>query len=227
LKSETKSVSMKKLLLFTLAVVLVAGVDLYAQNDDKAKKILDEMSATYKDIPAFNANFVNRLENKVEGLDEDFSGEITIMGNKYHLKVGDQEIYNNGETVWTYLKESNEVNIDYYYPEDGDMSPSNIFNAYKEGYKYRFIEQKQKGSRKVNVVELQPEAGTDNFDQFIKIKLEIFDDTNTLASWQIYDKVGNVYSYTITGFNPNLKADSDMFEFDPSEYPGVEIIDLR
>lgn len=218
---------MKKLILISLAVILAAGGMANAQSDKKAKEILDAMSAKYKNIPAFKANFVNRLENKTEGLNEDFSGEITVKDDMYHLKVGGQEIYNNGETVWTYLKESNEVNIDYYYPEDGDMSPSNIFNAYKEGYKYRFVETKQKGSRKVDVVELQPEQGTDNFDQFIKIKLEIFQDTNTLSSWQIYDKIGNVYTYTITGFNPNIKASDGMFEFDSAKYPGVEIVDLR
>jgi outer membrane lipoprotein carrier protein len=35
--------------------------------------------------------------------------------------MSDQEIYNDGETIWTFLKDANEVNVDYYMPDEGDL----------------------------------------------------------------------------------------------------------
>jgi outer membrane lipoprotein-sorting protein len=198
-----------------------------AQKDPKAKEILDRMSSKYKSIPAFKANFVNKLQNKVEGIEEQFAGSIIVQGEKYMLSMSEQEIYNNGSTLWTYLKDANEVNIDDYTPDDGDMSPSNIYSSYQNGYKYRWVEEKQIGSWKIDVVELQPEKPDDPDMMFFKVILNIDQADNSIHSWMMYDRNGNVFSYTISGFNPGFQATDDMFEFNPAKHPDVEIVDLR
>jgi outer membrane lipoprotein-sorting protein len=198
-----------------------------AQIDQKAKEILDKMSDKYQSIPVYKTNFVYRLTNKVENVDEQFAGEIMVKGEKYVLLMSDQEIYNDGETIWTYLKEANEVNVDYYMPDEGDLSPNNIYSAYKKGYRYRWIEAKKIGSRSLDVVELQPEDPKDPDKMFFRIVLNIDQSDNTIHSWEMYDRAGNVFSYTISGFNPNFKADDAFFVFDETEFPDVEVIDLR
>ena len=75
------------------------GYATYAQQDEYAKKILDAMSKKYESIPSYKANFVYKLENKVENINEMFKGEIIVKGDKYHLLLSDQEIYNNGKTI--------------------------------------------------------------------------------------------------------------------------------
>jgi outer membrane lipoprotein carrier protein len=111
----------------------------YAQVDEKAKEILDKMSDKYQNLPAYKTNFVYRLTNEVENVDEQFAGEIMVKGEKYVLLMSDQEIFNDGETIWTFLQEANEVNVDYYMPDEGDLSPNNIYAAYKKGYRYRWL----------------------------------------------------------------------------------------
>ncbi len=216
---------MKRIILLFLMSGLVWNV--FAQQDEYAKKILDAMSQKYKSIPSYKANFVYKLENKVENINEMFKGEIIVKGDKYHLLLSDQEIYNNGKTIWTYLKDANEVNIDNYVPESGDMSPSNIYNAYKNGYKYQFVEEKKEGSKGFNVIELQPEDPEDRNKMFFKVILNIDKSTNLIDNWKMYDRTGNVYTYTISGFNPDYKVTEENFEFDQSKYPGVEVVDLR
>jgi outer membrane lipoprotein-sorting protein len=216
---------MKKLGLL-IGLIGLFGIT-HAQIDQKAKEILDKMSDKYQGIPAYKTNFVYRLTNKAENVDEQFAGEIMVKGEKYVLLMSDQEIYNDGETIWTFLKEANEVNVDYYMPDEGDLSPNNIYSAYKKGYRYRWLENKKIGSRSLDVVELQPEDPKDPDKIFFRIVLNIDQADNTIHSWEMYDRAGNVFSYTISGFNPNFKAEDAFFTFDASKFPGVEIVDLR
>lgn len=198
-----------------------------AQADQKAKAILDKMSDKYQSIISYKTNFVYRLRNKVEDIDEEFSGEIIVKGEKYVLFMSDQEIFNDGETIWTFLMDANEVNVDYYMPNEGDLSPNNIYSAYKKGYRYRWIEIKKVGNRTLDVVELQPENPKDPDKIFYRIILNIDQDDNTIHSWEMYDRGGSVFSYTISGFNPHFEADDSYFQFNASKYPDVEVVDLR
>ena len=198
-----------------------------AQEDQKAKGILDKMSDKYQNIPSYKTNFVYRLQNKTENIDEEFSGEIIVKGEKYVLLMSDQEVFNDGETIWTFLIDANEVNVDYYMPNEGDLSPNNIYAAYKKGYRYRWIEIKKVGSRTLDVVELQPENPKDPDKIFFRIILNIDQADNTIHSWEMFDRGGNVFSYTISGFNPQFSADDSFFQFNESKYPDVEVVDLR
>lgn len=216
---------MKKLGLMMVMFGLLGAVN--AQVDQKAKGILDKMSDTYQSILSYKTNFVYRLHNKVEDIDEEFSGEIIVKGEKYVLFMSDQEIYNDGKTIWTFLADANEVNIDYYMPNEGDLSPNNIYSAYKKGYRYRWIENKRIGSRTLNVVELQPENPKDPDKMFYKIVLNIDQSDHTMHSWEMFDRGGNVFSYSISGFNPQFAAEDSFFQFNESKYPDVEVVDLR
>lgn len=214
---------MKKFGILITTALLIANYA-WAQKDPKALAILDAMSAKYQNIPSFSASLVYKLENPTERLNETFKGEITVMGNMYRLKIGEQEIINNGETIWTYLKEVNEVNVDNYYPEDDPMAPAKIYTVYREGYKYAFVEEKKMKGRIVQLVDLVP----DNKDeQFFKITLTIDKEDKTLVNYKVFDKNGNRYYWQISDFNSNLSIAASHFQFDPANYKGVEVIDLR
>ena len=214
---------MKKNGLVFILVALIVNVG-WAQKDPKALAVLDAMSAKYQNIVAFKAKLVYKLENSAEKLNETFRGEITVMGEKYRLKIGEQEIINNGTTIWTYLREVNEVNIDNYYPEDDPMAPSKIYTIYQQGYKYSFVEEKKRKGRIVQIIDIEP----DNKDEpFYKIRLTIDKVDKTLVNYKVFDKNGNRYRWSVSDFESDIKRTASHFEFDPSKYKDVEIIDLR
>ena len=62
---------------------------------------------------------------------------------------------------------------------------------------------------------------------FFRILLNIDQADYTIHSWEMYDRGGNVFSYTISGFNPQFTANDAFFEFDESKFPDVEVVDLR
>jgi len=194
-----------------------------AQNDPKAGEILDAMSAKYKSIPAFKASFTYSLENPGSSVKESTSGDITVKNGKFYLKMGEQEIINNGSTVWTYLKESNEVNISDYQPEEDAITPMNIYTIYQKGYKYSYVEQKKEGGQLYDVVDLTPENKS---NQIYKIRLMVNRKDRSVRSFRIFEKNGNRSNYLITKFTP-VEVDDKTFVFDQSKYKNVEVVDLR
>jgi len=193
-----------------------------AQKDPVALEILDAMSTKYKNIPAFTADFSYIMENEEESIDEKFEGNITVKSGKYKLNMSGQEIINDGVYVWTYLKDDNEVTISEYDDTEEEITLSNIFSIYKEGYKYLFVETRENGT--LDIVDLVPE---DREKTYFKIRMEIKKPSRELKNFRIYDKNGSKYLYQINTFAENsLIQDSD-FKFNQKNYPGVEIVDFR
>ena len=214
---------MKTILLISALVIGLIQCVL-GQYDPKAREVLDAMSNKYQSIPSFKASITHTLENQQENLNEEFSGDITVKGDMYRLDMGGQEVINNGVTLWTYLEDVNEVNIADYDPEDEELSPSKIYDLYKTGYKYTLIVELPNQGDSYDIVDLIPE---DKDNQFFKIRMVISKKEHTLKSWKMFDKTGNVYTYQITDFNPNLEISDSFFVFDASAYEGVEVIDFR
>ncbi len=195
-----------------------------AQQDPKAGKILDQMSAKYQTMKAFKANFTQTLENDATKVKENLSGDITVSGQKFRLKISGQEVINNGQTVWTYMKSENEVNISDYEPEDQEISPSQIYSLYKKGYKYSYVQEAKEGGEAVDVIELSPE---DRNNPVFKVRLKVSKTDKSVKSWQMFKKNGNQYTFLIKNFKPNPATDAGTFAFDKAKYKGVKVVDLR
>jgi len=207
------------------AFLMILGTQAFSQYDPKALEILDAMSKKYKAIPAFEANIAYTLSNEVEKINEEFKGKITVKGDKYRLALPEQEVINNGTTVWTYLPEAKEVNIDNFdASSDEEVNPSKIFDVYKKNFKYLYLQDKTEAGVVYEEIDLVPEKKD---AKFFKIKMMIAKKDKSLSSFTMFDKSGNRFKYTISKFNPSVKVDDAFFAFDPKKYPGVEIVDLR
>jgi outer membrane lipoprotein carrier protein len=213
---------MKKLFLTFISAFVVQFA--ICQYDPQALAVLDAMSKKYKAFTSFEANIVSAMTNETEGIKEEFKGKITVKGEKFKLVMEDQEIINNGATVWTYLPAAKEVNIDNYDATSEDINPSKIYEIYKKGYKYLHLGEKTENGVAVEEIDLVPEKKD---AQFFKIKMVIGKKDRSIQSWTMFDKSGNKYKYTISKFTPNVAVADALFTFDAKKYPGVEVIDLR
>jgi outer membrane lipoprotein carrier protein len=192
---------MKKLVFGVILMFL--GTASFAQYDPKALEILEAMSKKYKAITAFDASLTSSLTNESEGVKEEFKGKIIVKGEKFKLSLDDQEIINNGTTVWTYLPSAKEVNIDNYDPGSDDINPIKIFDIYKKGFKYLYLADKTEAGVVLEEIDLVPEKKD---AQYFKIKMMIVKKDKSIQSWTMFDKSGNRYKYTITKFTPNIKV---------------------
>ncbi len=212
-----------------LAGVLVGLLPLSAalaqsEYDKQARQILDGMSEHYQAIGAYEADFSCSMEIPDQPQPDTFEGQIAVKGDKFRLNMGGQEVINDGTTVWTYLEEANEVNINNYEPEEGDISPTQIYKAYQRGFKYVYVEDETINGKKYQVVDLIPE---NNDNQFFKIRLHIGKDDNVLKRWKIFEKNGTRYTYDINNFNPEAAVEDEVFTFNKRQHKGVEVVDLR
>ncbi|MEN7550174.1 outer membrane lipoprotein carrier protein LolA [Rapidithrix thailandica] len=216
---------MKELLTIVVSVVFTS-FSLFAQNtkDPQALKVLDAMSAKYKQIPAFTAQFKYQLENTATKQKESMEGKITVKDNQYHLDMGDQEIFNNQKTVWTYIKSINEVTITEYEPDPEEVNITDLHSIYKDGYKYRLNGNEKVNNKDCSIVELHPE---DRNLSFFQITLYISKSDNTIQQWKIFEKNGRSYEFLVKNFTSNVSVSDSDFVFNKSKYPGVEEIDLR
>ncbi len=207
---------MKSLVLITL---LAISTSIVAQYDPEALAVLDAMSSKYKKIEAFKATVNQQLTNKAAGLDESFSMGITVKGDKFMLEASDQKIFNNGTDVYTYSEELGEVTISTYDPSEQEINLSNVYDLYKEGFKYALISKMANG---VRVIELDPESRDKSY---FKIRMNI-NSQDEIESFIVFERTNNIYTYSIEGFE-EISIDDSFFTFDTSKYPNVEVIDFR
>lgn len=214
---------MKKIIALTgILTVLLSSIN--AQYDPKAKELLGKVSAKYSALNSYSVDFKHTLHSPLAGIDEEAKGSAIISGEKFRLQLDGQLVIVDGKTMWTYLKEDNEVNISDFDPDDNEMNPSYIYKMWEKGYKYQMAESETIAGKKYDVVELNP-INTD--DQFFKVKIWINPTDYTIKKWQMFEKNGNRYAYEISLFQANVAITASTFSFDKSKYPGVHEEDLR
>lgn len=192
-----------------------------AQNDPKAKSILDQLSTKTKAYTTIKADFVFTVEKR-DKTKETQSGKIQTKGTKYKLEIPGHEIYCDGKTVWDYIKDANEVQIkDMETGGEDAINPSNIFTLYEKGYKYKFDSE----DAKTQVIALFP-ANPDK-KKFHTIKLFIDKIKKEITSVTMYMKDGSTNTYVIKSFVPNSDIPDTNFAFNTKAHPGVSVEDLR
>lgn len=217
-----------------LAIFLVFAPQLLAQYDPKAAETLKQMSDTHKKMNTYIADFTCTVHSEAESIDETFGGKMTVKGNKYRLQMADwQEIYNNGSTVWTYIKSKktgkgvkDEVTITNYEPETEEINLVKIFSLYQKGFKYVYLQDEKVENDPCEVIDLVPE---DREKEYFKIRLWISKKTKELRKFQIFEKSGKRTTILITGMVGNVKLEDSFFNFSKSYYPNrtVQEVDLR
>jgi outer membrane lipoprotein-sorting protein len=168
--------------------------------------------------------FTYVLENKAEKINQSKSGVITIKGDKYSLNISGQRIICDGKTVWTYIPDADEVQINNVNPDDENaINPTKLLSNYSQNYRAKLIKEFNSGGIMTQVIDLIPLKGK----AYYKVRINVDKTKVQILSTEIYNKNGSTYSYKVTKFTPNVKTLDSEFVFKASEFPGVEINDMR
>lgn len=195
-------------------------------NNNKAKELLDKVSAQVKSCKTLKTNFIFTMNNKKEGINEKQKGKMLLMGEKYKLSMRDMDIYFDGSALWTHMKETEEVNITEPDEEEGNVfqSPNKIFTFYKEGFKYVFVKSKNVRGRRLSYIDLIP---TDNEKPYSKISVIVNSKRKRFVSMTMLNKDGNIYKIKLSKYTENPKLPVNFYKFDTSKNKNVEVNDLR
>lgn len=215
----------KKLPLIALGILFYGG-NVHAQNDPKAKAILEAVTKKVNGLKSLKANFsLNLTGGKGGKVTDNKKGSISLKGQKYHVLLSGQEIICDTKTVWTYNKDTKEVNVSTYNPDEQTISPAKLFtNFYDKEYKYTYKGEKKESGKNCDVIELLP---LDAKKKFTKIELLVDKASNIITGGKIWEKNGNTYQYTVSNFVSDPPLPDSFFNWDNKEHPGVEVVDLR
>ncbi len=209
-------------ILFALCVQTVS-----AQNDPKAKSILDAVSKKVTSLKTMKANFSLKLSGGKGGnVTDTRKGSLTLKGQKYHVVLGAQEIFCDNNTVWTYNKEAKEVQVSKYNPAEQTMSPAKLFTPsfFDKEYSYSYKGERKEQGKNCDIIELTPH---DKSKQLSKIELMIDKSSSMICGGNYWEKSGNKYVVSITNVVQNADVPDSHFVWDTKGHPGVEVVDLR
>jgi len=191
------------------------------KSDSEAKKILDAVSAKFKTFKAIQSKFTLKAENGLGKVLTNKTGTVYMKGSKYRINVTGQEIFCDGNTVWTLDKAAKEVTVSKYEVGSNTITPQKMLtNFYDKDFLYRLVSE----AKVLQEIELTP---IDKSKPFHKVVVSINKATQTISSTKVFEKTGNKYTYTVSGMNTNANVTDAQFVFDAKKYPGFEVVDLR
>lgn len=205
----------------TSLLFIFLAFSVLAQNDPKAKEILDKAAAKFKTYPAAEIEFTMAMENKAENINEIHEGKAWMKGNKYKLNLMDVENYYDGQTIYTYMPEVQEVNVkNPNEEEEGFLNPTTLFDIHNQGFTQKLVST----SNGIAYIELYPVARK-NFE---KIGIWVNPATFSIQKVTSFGKDGNNVVITLKNIKSlNPVPDDKFFQFDNAKHPEVEVIDMR
>lgn len=209
---------MKKLALLLIALI---SLGTQAQNSQKAKELLDEVSTKVKSYDNMVIEFKYSLENETENVSQETRGDVTIKGDKYLLNLmGTTQLF-DGSKIYTIIPEDEEINISNYVEEDNNsITPSKMFSFYEEGYNYKWdITQNVKG-RQIQYIKLTPK---DSEADVKNILLGIDSQTKHIYNLIQTQDNGTKITITVKSFKTNQPIAKNLFTFDEDRYANYYI----
>ena len=206
---------------FTTLLLTLLAFTVSAQNDPKAKEILDKAAVKFKSYPAAEVDFTMAMENKAENINETHQGKAWMKGNMYKLNLMDVENYYDGKIIYTYMPEVQEVNIkNPSNEEEGFLNPATLFDIHNQGFDQKLV----RTTNGIAYIELYPKEEK-NFE---KIGISVNPSTSSIQKVTSFGKDGNNVIITINNIKQLNPAPADsFFKFDSNKHPGVEVVDMR
>jgi outer membrane lipoprotein-sorting protein len=218
---------MKKVILISSLMFFLMAQPFWSHsesNDNRSAQILNKVSKTYKNYKTMKAVFTVNVSNKQSNSSVKQNGVLYVKGKKFRVDMSGQEIYCDGKTIWTFLKDANEVQITKFDEKNMDVNPSKIFTIYQKGFVHKYAGQKTIGGKSVDLIELTP---SDKSKSYFKVRLAIEKVAAKIKEMVVYNKNGVTTTYNISKFSGNLNISDSFFKFNPKSKPGVIEIDLR
>lgn len=212
---------MKTIKNITIIAFVLLGFYSYSQDAEKAKALLDEVSAKVKSYNNISIDFKYALQNSSENINQVTRGDVTLEGDKYVLNVlGITRIF-DGKTLYTINPEDEEVTISSDNTEDENtVSPSKMLSFYKEGYTYAMDIIQDVNGRKIQYVKLNP---IDTNSEIKQVLLGIDAKTKHIYNLIEVGKNGTKTTLTINSLKTNEPISKSLFKFDKNKYKGYYI----
>ena len=145
-------------------------------------------------------------------------GHAWLQGQAYKIEMAEQQIISDGQTIWTYLVDDEEVMVSNA-SEGEDNTPLKLLTSLDESYVATLAGIDSQG---VATIELANPKG-----QYKRVTLKVDTKKTDLKSADIYMEDGSKVAITVEEMKYDQDLDSKFFTFDTKKYPKVDVIDMR
>ena len=198
--------------LFTLWMLALLPYCISAQTDAKAAEVLDKVLEDLSDNKGIRADF---------GGSE--TGFMLLKGEKFYLNNGNIQSWYDGKTQWSYVADTEEVNISHPTLEElQGINPYLILMRYKTDFNYTYKGSQTRNGVKGHEIVLTPKHS----EQSEVIRVFISKTYHPLAM-KMEQNGQTLSEINVTSYKTDQKLEDGMFRFNKSLFPNAEIIDMR
>ena len=201
-----------KNILFT---IIIFSLSINAQNDPRAEKLLAKVSNKIYLAKSYKIDFKYTLENKLEGINKDVDGTVTIQGDNYLLNfMGITQICDSNN-IYSIVPENEEVIISSIEEEEQTIKPSKLLNFYRKGYLILWDKLQSDYKSKIQFVKLIPSNSNSDID-YLLLGINISNDNISKLIEIGKNKTKTILSVDSIVFDPVLEK--DIFIFNENNY---------
>ncbi len=194
--------------------------------DKEATAILDKIRAKIDGASDLTYDFTVEIQFPEMPV-EQIPGDLVQKEDKFVLKMSDQEIYSDAETMWVYQKDMNNVQIyDADFGEDSEfMSPAQLLSIYNSpDYTYAIEDQWIEGSINITKIVFKP---LKEDSEYFKMTLEVADSGFMIKNLKVFSKDGTRYALKIHNITSNKNYNDDYFVLNVEQLKDIQVENLR
>lgn len=210
-----------KLKKYLLLLFVGSSAVVWSQTSIEAKQLLESASKQMESYKNIEFEFSYVLNNRLEKINQESSGQVTVADEKYKLNFLDAIQLFDGNNLYTIVPENEEITITKAdEEEDFGINPKELLRFYKEGYDYQWdIDQRVKG-KKIQFVKLIP---TQDEGDIKSLLVGINTQQNHIYKLIEVGKNGTVTTLTIDSMEVDRSLPENFFVFNEADYPNYYI----
>ena len=192
-------------------------VSAMGQTSLEAKKLLESASQQMESYDNIVFDFSYVLNNRMEQINQENSGQVTVADEKYKLNFLDAIQLFDGVSLYTIVPENEEITITQAdQEEDFGINPNELLRFYKEGYDYHWdISQRVKG-KNIQFIKLIP---TQDDGDLRSLLIGIDTQKNHIYKLIEVGDNGTVTTLTINEMEVDSALPENFFVFNKDDYP--------
>ncbi|MDG1291903.1 MAG: outer membrane lipoprotein carrier protein LolA [Flavobacteriaceae bacterium] len=201
----------------TLFFFIGMTVSAMGQTSLEAKKLLESASQQMESYDNIVFDFSYVLNNRMEQINQENSGQVTVADEKYKLNFLDAIQLFDGVSLYTIVPENEEITITQAdHEEDFGINPNELLRFYKEGYDYHWdISQRVKG-KNIQFIKLIP---TQDDGDLRSLLIGIDTQKNHIYKLIEVGDNGTVTTLTINEMEVDSALPENFFVFNKDDYP--------
>jgi chaperone LolA len=203
-----------------IVLTIIAAPSLATDVND----IIEEVQDRYDDIDYLSAQFSQIETFELTGAQSQLSGKIYIAGGeKYRFESEEQTIITDGDNLWAYNVNSEQVIIDKVKENSGALLPRDLLYKYPKEYYSTLIRTEKKNNTDIYVVKLEPRENV--FGYLKSIKIWVNGESWLIEQIETTDLRNTKTKFIISNIDTKTELKDTFFQFEAPK--NAQVMDRR